>query len=135
MLNTLLKLFENDNLMSRFENALDILNNKIQNEFGKINAQAIFSAGFKDMGCNYELKLNLHEGVTENDINIEMENDETVKISCTQELENSTFKAITVTTLPEDAIADTLTAELVDSTVVVKVEKAKTAKKIEISKK
>ena len=137
MLNTLLRLFEDDNLMSKFEKALKSLDERIKNEFAMpINAESIFNAGFKDMGSYYELKLNIHDGVTENDINVEMENDETVKISVEQKLCNSTFKAVTVTTIPDDADADSLTAELVDSDVVVKVEKEnKPSKTIKVTKK
>lgn len=136
MLNSLLRLLDNDNLMSRLDQALKTLDEKIKNEFAApINFESVFNMGFKDMGCYYELKVNLHEGVTEEDINVEMENDETVKISASQQLGNSSFKVGIISTLPEDAIADTLTAELVGETVVVNVEKAKATKKIDVKKK
>lgn len=143
MINTLLRLFDNDNFMSRFENALKSLDERLKQELKEIsvpmNAEAIFSAVFKDNGDNYELKINLHEGITESDINVEIEDDETVKITAEHKDENSSFKMVTMTTIPDDADADTLTAELVDNKVVINVKKVekdtKENKVIKVTKK
>lgn len=143
MINTLLRLFDNDNFMSRFENALKSLDERLKQELKEIsvpmNAEAIFSAVFKDNGDNYELKINLHEGITESDINVEIEDDETVKITAEHKDENTSFKMVTMTTIPDDADADTLTAELVDNKVVINVKKVekdtKENKVIKVTKK
>lgn len=143
MINTLLRLFDNDNFMSRFENALKSLDERLKQELKEIsvpmNAEAIFSAVFKDNGDNYELKINLNEGITESDINVEIEDDETVKITAEHKDENSSFKMVTMTTIPDDADADTLTAELVDNKVVINVKKVekdtKENKVIKVTKK
>lgn len=143
MINTLLRLFDNDNFMSRFENALKSLDERLKQELKEIsvpmNAEAIFSAVFKDNGDNYELKINLNEGITESDINVEIEDDETVKITAEHKDENTSFKMVTMTTIPDDAYADTLTAELVDNKVVINVKKVekdtKENKVIKVTKK
>lgn len=137
MLNSLLRLLDNDDFMSRLEKTLKSFDEKIKQEINApIGLESIYESGFKDMGKNYELKLNLNDGVTENDINVEIEDDETVKISAEYNVGESKFKFMTMTTLPEDADADTLSAELVDNSVVVKVEKEnKPNKAIKVTKK
>jgi HSP20 family molecular chaperone IbpA len=137
MLNNLLRLLDNDNFMSRLEKVLETFDERLNQEFNApFGNVSVVDSGFMDMGQFYELKLNLSDGVTENDINVQIEDDETVNVSAEYENGETKFKFMTMTTLPEDANADSLTAELEDNSVFVRVEKEnKPNKTIKVTKK
>ena len=137
MLNNLLRLLDNDNFMSRLEKVFETFDERLNQEFNApFGNVSVFGSEFMDMGQFYELKIYLNDGVTENDINVEIEDDETVKVSAEYETGETKFNLMTMTTLPEDANADSLTAELEDSTVFVRVEKEnKPNKTIKVTKK
>lgn len=137
MLNNLLRLLDNDNFMSRLEKVLETFDERLNQEFNApFGNVSDVDSGFMDMGQFYELKLNLSDGVTENDIKVEIEDDETVNVSAEYENGETKFKFMTMTTLPEDANADSLTAELEDNSVFVRVEKEnKPNKVIKVTKK
>jgi HSP20 family molecular chaperone IbpA len=123
--------------MSRLEKVLETFDERLNQEFNvPFGNVSVVDSGFMDMGQFYELKINLNDGVTENDINVEIEDDETVKVSAEYETGETKFKFMTMTTLPEDANADSLTAELEDNSVFVRVEKEnKPNKTIKVTKK
>lgn len=136
MMNELIKLLEDGNLMSRLENAMSLLNEKLGNiDFGIEKFDTFNTSDFKDMGPNYELRVkSFNEKINEDNINVELEDDKFITVSVEYSDENTTYNSTTSVTIPCDAIADSLRADLVDGEIVITVDKRKESKKIRVNK-
>lgn len=136
-MNELIKLLEDGNLMSRLENAMSLLNEKLGNiDFGIEKFDTFKTNDFKDMGPNYELRVkSFNEKINEDNINVELEDDKFLTVSIEYSDENTTYNSTTSVTIPCDAIADSLKADLVDGEIVITVDKKKESKKICVNKK
>lgn len=137
MMNELIKLLEDGNLMSRLENAMSLLNEKLGNiDFGIEKFDTFKTNDFKDMGPNYELRVkSFNEKINEDNINVELKDDKFLTVSIEYSDENTTYNSTTSVTIPCDAIADSLKADLVDGEIVITVDKKKESKKICVNKK
>lgn len=135
-MNELIKLLEDGNLMSRLENAMSLLNEKLGNiDFGIEKFDTFNTSDFKDMGPNYELRVkSFNEKINEDNINVELEDDKFITVSVEYSDENTTYNSTTSVTIPCDAIADSLRADLVDGEIVITVDKRKESKKIRVNK-
>lgn len=128
MLNYLLELLDNKELMSNVETALYGLNKLFSNEFVSYNS-------FEDCGDHYELTIDTREGIDEDNINIEITDDKILKVVVEKDDDNDYYKSVTKETLPADADADTMTANLNDDVIVIVVEKKKGHSGIKITRK
>ena len=145
MLNTLIKFLNDENVMERLENACNVLSKRINEELEKYNIDVngnvedeLFdysATNFADKDDHYELVVNVHEKVDLEDINVDLRDDKILKVVVNHKEDNMTYKSSTTTMLPEDAVAETLTAELSDGKIVICVEKKKENKKICVNKK
>ena len=128
MLNYLLELLDNKELMSNVETALYGLNKLFSNEFVSYNS-------FEDCGDHYELTIDTREDIDEDNINIEITDDKILKVVVEKDADNDYYKSVTKETLPADADADTMTANLNDDVIVIAVEKKKEHSGIKITRK
>ena len=145
MLNTLIRLFNDENIMERLENAYSVLSKRLNEELEKynVNVETEFNdnffdyseTNFVDKGCHYELTINVNDKVEAEDINVDLEDDKVIKVVVKHNEKNMTYKSSTTTMLPEDAVADSLTADFIDGKIVITVDKAKSSKKICVNKK
>lgn len=120
MLNELVELFGSDDFIAELKNEFINLGTKIYECL-----PSKLENGFVDFGDHYELRVGAKGNVDENGIDIVMDNDKEVSVSVKFENGNTKCSTFVTSTIPSDAIADSLTAELSNGVVVVRVDKMK----------
>lgn len=118
MFRTLLSLLNDDGLQTRVSEAANSLRKAYSNVYGN------FGASFEEEEGNYVFVLNVPDGMTSADVNVEYD-DETnlVTVEMSRKTNNFSSNMSWVETLPKDADPDTLSATVVNGVFTLVVDK------------
>lgn len=121
MLNEIVKLFRDDDFVSQLRSEFINLGNMLV--FDDFKHEAV--NGFKDFGDHYELSINANGNVGKDNIDVVIDNDKEITVSVYYKDEHTMYKSVTKSTIPSDAMIDTLTADFSNGKILVSVEKFK----------
>ena len=121
MLNTLIKLLENDSLMEKASKLLNDNFLNFENVFGANSFSSIDNT-FTEVDGKYEMRVAVGNDATEDNVTIDLHGNVLhVKYNKSTDTQVRAFKIIE--TLPIDANLDTLDAKIVDGMLIVTVDK------------